>query len=83
MKTAEQSTYLADIQTYFKQRIPCSVLKDIHQCLLHYHIPDTSVLWSHMFRVMEEIKSKFYLEDYLISDTTLEQIFLAFARSQR
>jgi len=74
---------MADIQTYFKEKIPCAVLKDVHQSLLHYHIPDTSVLWSHMFRVMEDIKSKYYLEDYIISDTTLEQIFLAFARSQR
>jgi ATP-binding cassette subfamily A (ABC1) protein 3 len=79
----EQSAYMADIQTYFKQQLPSAVLKDIHQCLLHYHIADTSVLWSHMFRVMEDIKSKFYLEDYIISDTTLEQIFIAFARSQR
>ena len=74
---------MQDIQTFIKQSIPSAVLKDVHQCLLHYHVTDTSVLWSHMFRVMEEVKVKYFLEDYLISDTTLEQIFLAFARSQR
>ena len=74
---------MTDIQTYFKQQLPSAVLKDVHQCLLHYHITDTSMLWSKMFAVMEEIKLKFLLEDYVISDTTLEQIFLAFARRQR
>ncbi|KFM72234.1 hypothetical protein X975_25842, partial [Stegodyphus mimosarum] len=32
---------------------------------------------------MDNMKHRFNLEDYLISDTSLEQIFLAFARAQR
>ncbi len=80
---AEQTAYMTDLQNYIRHQLPSSVLKDIHECHLHYHITDSSMLWSQMFRVMEEIKVKLLLEDYLISDTTLEQIFLSFARTQR
>ena len=80
---SQQSGYLADLQNYFKQAIPSAVLKDVHQGLIHFHVTDTRTLWSHMFTVMEEVKAKYFLEDYVVSDTTLEQIFLAFARTQR
>ena len=53
------------------------------QGLIHYHVTDTRTLWSHMFTVMEEMKAKYFLEDYVVSDTTLELIFLAFARIQQ
>ena len=80
---AQQSAYLSDLQNHFKRVIPSAVLKDVHQGLIHYHVTDTRTLWSHMFSVMEDMKAKYFLEDYVISDTTLEQIFLAFARIQR
>ena len=79
----QNTEYLASLQIYFSQVLPSAVLKDTHQGLIHYHVTDTRTLWSHMFTVMEQMKTKFFLEDYVISDTTLEQIFLAFARTQR
>jgi ATP-binding cassette subfamily A (ABC1) protein 3 len=83
LSPVDQSAYMADIQTEFQRRMPSAVLKDVHQCLLHYHIADTRTLWSSMFAAMEDMKAKYSLEDYVISDTTLEQIFLSFARKQR
>ncbi len=79
----DDDNYVIQVQQYIQRAIPSAVLKDLHQCLLHYHITDTSVQWSHLFRVMESAKGQLQLEDYLVSDTTLEQIFLAFAKSQR
>ena len=38
---------------------------------------------SFIFKTMEKAKCDYNFEDYLVSGTTLEQIFLAFARSQR
>jgi ATP-binding cassette subfamily A (ABC1) protein 3 len=79
----DDDNYVIQVKQYIQRAIPSAVLKDLHQCLLHYHITDTSVQWSHLFRVMESAKGQLQLEDYLVSDTTLEQIFLAFAKSQR
>jgi len=79
----DDPNYLPSVQQHIQRAIPSAILKDLHQCLLHYHITDTSVQWSHLFRVLETANSQLQFEDYLVSDTTLEQIFLAFARSQR
>jgi len=70
------------VQQYVKKEFPSAELKDSHQCLLHYHITDVSVKWSHIFRVMESAKSELDLEDYSVRDTSLKQIFLAFAKTQ-
>ncbi|KAL3227301.1 hypothetical protein MRX96_024259 [Rhipicephalus microplus] len=59
------------------------VLRDSHQALLHFHVTDTSLRWSQLFETLEALKQELSFEDYIVSDTTLEQIFLAFARSQR
>ncbi|CAN8022538.1 unnamed protein product, partial [Ixodes persulcatus] len=58
-------------------------LRDSHQMLLHFHVTDLRIKWSDLFETMEEMKQHLRFEDYIVSDTTLEQIFLAFARSQR
>lgn len=70
------------IMTYIKQTFPGSVLKDVHQGLLHYHITDTNVPWASLFGSMERAKVMCNIEDYSISQTTLEQVFINFARAQ-
>ncbi|CAG2109717.1 unnamed protein product, partial [Medioppia subpectinata] len=80
---ADDPQYMREIQLRFHERLPSALLKDAHQCLLHYHITDASTKWSQMFAIMERMKAEFCFEDYVISDTTFEQIFLSFARKQR
>ena len=53
---------------------PGSVLKDVHQGMLHFHIIGTRISWSAVFGILEKAKDKFELEDYMISQTTLEQV---------
>lgn len=50
--------------------------------LLTYFIPNSNLKWSAMFGLMEEAKVKFNIEDYSLSQTTLEQVFLSFAKLQ-
>lgn len=50
--------------------------------MLQYHVVDSSLTLSSLFRFMDDMQKQYNLEDYVISDTSLEQIFLAFARSQ-
>lgn len=45
-----------------------------------YHVTDVTESWSKMFRTMEQLKSDNLLENYSISETSLEQVFLSFAR---
>lgn len=50
--------------------------------LLHYHINDPKKRWSDIFREIEELKQKHpVIEDYSISETSLEDVFLSVANA--
>lgn len=50
--------------------------------MLTYHLPQSHLKWSELFGMMELAKAKFDIEDYSLGQTSLEQIFLYFARTQ-
>jgi len=50
--------------------------------MLRYRIPKTSFSLSDLFRIIEENRTKYFIEAYSVSETTLEQIFIHFARQQ-
>ena len=60
--------------------LPSAVLKDSHQSLMLFHITDPMEKWSNIFRQMSHLDEQFNFEDYHVSDTTLEQIFIMFSR---
>jgi len=62
---------------------PCT-LKDQHQNLVQYHLEDPSITWDVLFKTLEKLKSEFedFIEDFAVNETSLEEIFLAFARAQ-
>ncbi|KAF8768212.1 ATP-binding cassette sub-family A member 3 like protein [Argiope bruennichi] len=71
------------IKSYVQSHLQGADLKDDHQGMLQYHVVNPSLTLSHLFKFMSHMKIQFQLEDYLISTTSLEQIFLTFARAQR
>jgi len=50
--------------------------------ILKYRIPKTRLNLSDLFRIIEENRTKYHIEAYSVSETTLEQIFIHFARQQ-
>ncbi|XP_065215397.1 phospholipid-transporting ATPase ABCA1-like isoform X2 [Planococcus citri] len=58
------------------------ILKDEHRGLLYYQIKDTSLPWSALFEKMETLKQRHHelVEDYILTDTTLEEVFISFAK---
>ncbi|GFW78833.1 ATP-binding cassette sub-family A member 17 [Trichonephila clavipes] len=71
------------IKAHVQSNLTGANLKDDHQGMLQYHVVNPSTTLSRLFKFMTNMKNQFDLEDYLISDTSLEQIFLTFARAQR
>jgi len=49
---------------------------------LKYRIPKKSLSLSDLFRVIEENRTEYFIEAYSVSETTLEQIFIHFAKQQ-
>ncbi|CAL1281885.1 unnamed protein product [Larinioides sclopetarius] len=85
MKKEDQdnSQSIVAIKAHIESNLNGANLKDDHQGMLQYHVVDPSITLSRLFKFMSHMKTHFALEDYLISDTSLEQIFLTFARAQR
>ncbi|XP_048758710.2 phospholipid-transporting ATPase ABCA3-like isoform X2 [Ostrea edulis] len=68
---------------FVESKFPGSELKDMHQGMVTYHIARNSNLTlGTIFGILESAKSEFHIEDYSVSQTTLEQVFINFARSQ-
>ncbi|GFY44551.1 ATP-binding cassette sub-family A member 17 [Trichonephila inaurata madagascariensis] len=67
------------IKAHVQSNLTGANLKDDHQGMLQYHVVNPSITLSRLFKFMTNMKNQFDLEDYLISDTSLEQIFLTFA----
>uniref|UniRef100_A0A3Q1M450 ATP binding cassette subfamily A member 14 n=1 Tax=Bos taurus TaxID=9913 RepID=A0A3Q1M450_BOVIN len=59
-----------------------SELKDENRGIINYYVPSKNNSWGKMFGILEKAKEEFNLEDYSISQITLEQVFLTFAGSQ-
>eukprot|EP00092_Neocalanus_flemingeri_P060351 GFUD01072319.1.p1 GENE.GFUD01072319.1~~GFUD01072319.1.p1 ORF type:complete len:1563 (-),score=388.51 GFUD01072319.1:54-4385(-) len=58
-------------------------VKDEHKNYIHFHIASPDTPWSRLFQVMENARTEMeFLEEYSVSQTTLEQVFLSFAKKQ-
>jgi ATP-binding cassette subfamily A (ABC1) protein 3 len=67
---------------FIEQTFPGSTLKDKHNGLLHYQIPSSCATWSSVFAAMEQARKLVDIDDYAVSEVTLEQVFIGFAREQ-
>jgi len=70
------------MKEFITATFPGSVLKDQHEGLVHYQIVDLSVTLGGLFGVMESVRERFNVDDYSVNQTTLEQVFINFARTQ-
>eukprot|EP00058_Branchiostoma_floridae_P010060 XP_002595548.1 hypothetical protein BRAFLDRAFT_117471 [Branchiostoma floridae] len=79
----EERQNILPLKDFIEENFPGSILKDEHYGMVHYHVKDRSLTWARVFGTMERAKTRFNIEDYLVSQTSLEQVFLNFAKWQR
>uniref|UniRef100_A0A673NAM5 ATP-binding cassette sub-family A member 3-like n=1 Tax=Sinocyclocheilus rhinocerous TaxID=307959 RepID=A0A673NAM5_9TELE len=70
-------------KVFIESTFPGSLLKDEHQGMVHYHLTDKTLTWAQVFGVLETAKEKYSIEDYCVSQISLEQVFLSFAQQNR
>ncbi|WKY01593.1 hypothetical protein Q1695_015531 [Nippostrongylus brasiliensis] len=69
------------VKTKVSESFPEAVLKEHHLLQLNYDIPRRpGTTWSALFDKVETLSQTFGFEDYSLSQTTLEQVFLEFSR---
>ncbi|MGH0172914.1 UNVERIFIED_CONTAM: hypothetical protein FKN15_075079 [Acipenser sinensis] len=69
----EEEQDLQRLKDFIKSTFHESVLKDEHQGMVHYHLTDTTLTWAQVFGTMEAAKEKYGIEDYCVSQISLEQ----------
>ncbi|XP_072014244.1 LOW QUALITY PROTEIN: phospholipid-transporting ATPase ABCA3-like [Amphiura filiformis] len=57
-------------------------LMEQHQGMLHYQVSNESLSWSYIFGTLEDNRETLKITDYSVSQTSLEQVFINFAKHQ-
>ncbi|CAD7686116.1 unnamed protein product [Nyctereutes procyonoides] len=73
-----------DTLTKFMQlHFPKTYLKDQHLSMLEYHVPVTAGGVANIFDLLETNKTALNITNFLVSQTTLEEVFINFAKDQK
>lgn len=83
LNVPEDTNDTASLKEFVGNTFPGSILRDEHNGLLNYHLAGTNNSWSVLFDTLEDAHSRGIIGNYAVTQTTLEQIFLNFARAQR
>uniref|UniRef100_A0A7M4E1C9 ATP binding cassette subfamily A member 3 n=1 Tax=Crocodylus porosus TaxID=8502 RepID=A0A7M4E1C9_CROPO len=73
---------LQAFKAFVEKTFSGSVLKHEHQGMVHYHLTNKNLSWAQVFGALEKAKEKYCLEDYSVSQISLEQVFMSFTRFQ-
>ncbi|KAL1475491.1 hypothetical protein MTO96_019608 [Rhipicephalus appendiculatus] len=80
--TFDDSEYQEDLTQDMKAEFHGCQLDHSFQGVLEYRIATTYTTWSEMFSKMAVIRKKYRFKEFYVCDTTLEQIFVSYARKQ-
>ena len=74
-----RSASLVDLHHFMKSEFPGAHLEEEHMLRVKYSLTRNGFSLSHVFSSLEKAKYDLDLEDYSVSQSTLEQIFLSLA----
>ncbi|CAN8004391.1 unnamed protein product [Ixodes hexagonus] len=74
--------YQREVATAVKSYFKSADLVHSYEGLLEFRMTKVTFLWSEMFSRMAKIKKRYKLQDFFITDTSLEHIFLSFTRRE-
>ncbi|XP_067994108.1 glucosylceramide transporter ABCA12 [Melanerpes formicivorus] len=67
---------------FMKSHFPNTCLKDRHFNMVEYHIPVSAGGVANIFDLLEASKAAFNIRHFSVSQTTLEEVFINFAKDQ-
>uniref|UniRef100_A0A8D1WD46 P-type phospholipid transporter n=1 Tax=Sus scrofa TaxID=9823 RepID=A0A8D1WD46_PIG len=82
VRIAGSNPDLQPVQEFFGHAFPGSVLKEKHRNMLQYQLPSSLSSLARIFSVLSQSKKRLHIEDYSVSQTTLDQVFVNFAKDQ-
>eukprot|EP00455_Lapot_gusevi_P052020 TRINITY_DN7870_c0_g5_i1.p1 TRINITY_DN7870_c0_g5~~TRINITY_DN7870_c0_g5_i1.p1 ORF type:complete len:341 (+),score=73.75 TRINITY_DN7870_c0_g5_i1:73-1023(+) len=81
VKTTEEN--VSAVREFIERVLVGAQLEELHGGRLKYRIPQRGLSLSAIFSELEQNKAELHIEDYSISQSTLEQIFLSIAKKQQ
>ncbi|XP_006914256.2 ATP-binding cassette sub-family A member 17 [Pteropus alecto] len=73
-----QQEAVEEFKAFVDLTFPGSILEDEHQGMVHYHLPGDDLSLAKVFGTLEQAKRRYMLDDYSVSQVSLEDIFLSF-----
>ncbi|KAJ7308251.1 hypothetical protein JRQ81_008776 [Phrynocephalus forsythii] len=73
---------LGPVEKFIQDSFPGILLKEKHHSTLHYQLPSRGCSLAKIFGVLAAHWSDYHIEDYSVSQTTLDQVFVHFAKDQ-
>lgn len=73
---------LQDFLRFIEATFPDHEKVDSGNGYVNYHLKNPSIPLAFIFGTLERVKTQYNIEDYSVSQTTLQQVFVDFARKQ-
>jgi len=73
---------VTNAQNFISQTFPGARLLESHNGVLHFQVETEGLSWSYIFGQLERNRAALNIVDYSVSQTTLEQVFINFAKEQ-
>ncbi|XP_048469306.1 ATP-binding cassette sub-family A member 2 [Rhincodon typus] len=76
------SLYVKEVVRFFNRNFPEAVLKERHHTKVQYQLKSENISLAQVFSKMEQVVDVLGIEDYSVSQTTLDNVFVNFAKKQ-
>ncbi|TDH07287.1 hypothetical protein EPR50_G00104350 [Perca flavescens] len=73
---------LLPVMKFIESELSGSTLKEKHRNMLQYQLPSSLTSLTHIFNILAQNKDTLRIEDYSVTQTTLDQVFVNFAKDQ-
>ncbi|KAK8787583.1 hypothetical protein V5799_022640 [Amblyomma americanum] len=79
----KEGDFFKTVNRVMKDKFPTSLISDIRMDMLQYTVKDVDIPWSDVFVRMEDIKEQLDLEDYVVCEASLADVFLGFSHERK
>ncbi|XP_071024771.1 phospholipid-transporting ATPase ABCA1-like isoform X2 [Oncorhynchus clarkii lewisi] len=82
LRVAGPDPDLRPVMEFIEEELPGSTLKEKHRNMLQYQLSSSKTSLARIFSILAKNKEWLHIEDYSVSQTTLDQVFVNFAKDQ-
>uniref|UniRef100_A0A4W3GWH1 ATP-binding cassette sub-family A member 2 n=1 Tax=Callorhinchus milii TaxID=7868 RepID=A0A4W3GWH1_CALMI len=78
----KSSLNVKEVVRFFNRNFPEAILKERHHTKVQYQLKSENISLAQVFSKMEQVVDVLNIEDYSVSQTTLDNVFVNFAKKQ-